>query len=74
MSTKTQVSGTVTFESEQDGKVRTVRFAPFHATTETPYVDLVDSAIETCYDKLPSLPEEFGWVAIDEAIDEKVIS
>lgn len=70
--TKTLVSGTVTFESEKDGAIRTVRFPSFEATPETPYVDLVDRAIERAESKLPKLPAEFGWIQIDEAIEEAV--
>ena len=70
MGTKTRVIGTLTFESEQDGRRITRPFPAFDATEDAPYINLVDEAIELVYDSLPALPEEYAWVQISEAITE----
>ena len=66
--TRTHITGTLTFQSEQDGREITVPFRSFAATTETPYVDLVDEAIERT--SLPELPGEYEWLQLDETIHE----
>ena len=69
--TRTYITGTLTFQSEQAGREITRPFKSFAATTETPYVDLVDEAIERT--SLPDLPSEYGWIQIDETIHETKI-
>ena len=63
----TTVTGTLTFQSEKDGREITRRFPAFQAHTGWAYIDIVDHAIE-----LVSLPNigDYGWMQIDENINE----
>ena len=65
--TDTTVTGTLTFQSEKDGREITRRFPAFQANTGWAYIDLVDHAIE-----LVSTPDlgSYGWLQIDEHINE----
>jgi|TARA_R110000824_G_scaffold100098_3_gene237989 hypothetical protein len=67
MSNATTVTGTLTFQSERDGREITRRFPAFKADTGWSWIDLVDHAIE-----LVSLPDigGYGWMQIDEKIVE----
>ena len=67
MTDLTTVTGTLTFQSEKDGREITRRFPAFQADTGWAYIDLVDHAIE-----LVSLPNigDYCWMQIEEAIIE----
>ena len=67
MTDLTTVTGTLTFQSEKDGREITRRFPAFQADTGWAYIDLVDEAIE-----LVSLPNigDYGWMQIEEVIIE----
>ena len=71
MSTTT-VSGTLTFQSEKTGALRVITFPAFRATTETPYIDLIDRATELVENRLPDLGDEYGWIQVEDHIIETV--
>jgi hypothetical protein len=58
--TTTTVTGTLTFQSEKDGREVTRSFPPFQADTGWAWVDLVDHAHDLLYDTLPDLRGEPG--------------
>jgi hypothetical protein len=68
--TNTTVTGTVTFQSEKDGREITRRFPAFQANTSWAYIDIVDHAIELVYESLPNLGDDYGWAQIDEKVVE----
>ena len=67
MTDPTTVTGTLTFQSEKNGREITRRFPAFKADSDWAYIDLVDHAID-----LVSLPDigDYGWLQIDEEIIE----
>ena len=60
-----KITGTLTFESEHSGEVVTRVVRPFQAPEGTPWVDIVDEAVER------SEPTWGGpWANTDEALKE----
>ena len=67
--THTTVTGTLTFQSEKNGREITRRFPAFQADTSWAYIDLVDEAIELVYESLPDIGD-YGWLNTEEDIIE----
>lgn len=69
MSKTVRITGTMTFESEHSGEVVTRKVPPFHAPAETPWVDIVDEALERAE------PAWGGaWVNTDENLKETPVN
>jgi hypothetical protein len=66
--TNTTVTGTLTFQSEKNGREITRRFPAFQADTSWAYIDLVDHAIDLV--SLPDIGWAYGWMQISENINE----
>lgn len=54
------IEGDVTLTNEADGAHKTFRFAPFYVPKDTPWVDIVDQAVEA------ATPAEGSWIHMGE--------
>ena len=68
-----RVTGSVTFQSEWDGAEIAVRVEPFDVLNDSSWIEIVDEATERNYPAGSAGPEGYGWMQIDEHLNEALV-